>query len=74
MIQEEYSMNTTSRIKYSELVDIPKLQALMESFSQVIGIANAVIDVEGTLIVSASWQTACTDFHRVNSETCRRCI
>lgn len=54
MIQQEYSMNTTSRIKYSELVDIPKLQALMESFSQVIGIANAVIDVEGTVIVSAS--------------------
>ena len=67
-------METTHRIKYSELVDIPKLQALMESFSEVIGIANAVIDVEGTVIVSAGWQTACTDFHRVNSETCHRCI
>jgi len=67
-------METTHRIKYAELVDIPKLQALMESFSQVIGIANAVIDVEGTVIVSAGWQTACTDFHRVNSETCHRCI
>ena len=67
-------MDTTHRFKYSELVNIPKLQALMESFSQVIGIANAVIDVEGTVIVSAGWQTACTDFHRVNSETCHRCI
>ena len=67
-------MDTTHRIKYSQLIDIPKLQALMESFSQVIGIANAVIDVEGNVIVSAGWQAACTDFHRVNSETCHRCI
>ena len=46
----------------------------MESFSQVIGIANAVIDVDGVVIVHAGWQDACTGFHRVNTETCRRCI
>ena len=67
-------MDSIQPFKYAELVDIPKLQELMASFSQVIGIANAVIDVDGVVIVSAGWQTACTDFHRVNSETCRRCI
>ena len=63
-----------SRIKYSDLVDIPKLQALMERFSQVIGIASAVIDVDGVVLVRAGWQDACAGFHRVNAETCRRCI
>jgi PAS domain S-box-containing protein len=67
-------MATRAHYKYSELVDIPRLQSLMESFSQVIGIANAVIDVDGTVIVHAGWQDACTDFHRVNPETCRRCV
>jgi len=67
-------MDSIQLLKYPELVDIPKLQALMESFSQVIGIANAVIGIDGVVIVSAGWQTACTDFHRVNSETCWRCI
>jgi PAS domain S-box-containing protein len=67
-------MSLPARFKYSELVDIPRLQSLMESFSRVIGIANAVIDVDGTVIVQAGWQEACTGFHRVNPESCRRCV
>lgn len=47
---------------------------LMESFSEVIGIANAVIDVDGIVIVESGWQKACTEFHRTNAESCRRCI
>lgn len=67
-------MDTTPRINYSELVDIAKLQALMESFCQVIGVPNAVIDVDGSIITGAGWKAACTDFHRVNPESCRRCL
>ena len=67
-------MPRTHPVNYAELVDIPKLQALMESFFQVIGIANAVIGVDGTVIVNAGWQTACTDFHRINTQSCQRCI
>ena len=61
-------------ITYSELVDIPKLQTLMDSFYQVIGVANAVLDVDGTILAGAGWQFACTGFHRVNPDTCRRCL
>ena len=64
----------TARIRYAELVDVDKLQALMQSCNEVIAIANAVIDVDGTVIVHAGWQDACTKFHRCNAETCRRCI
>ncbi|RIX45025.1 MAG: EAL domain-containing protein [Rhodocyclales bacterium GT-UBC] len=62
------------RIKYSDLVDIPRLQALMENFSQVLGIANAVIDIDGTIIVQAGWQDACSQFHRAHAESGRRCV
>ena len=67
-------MNSTSRIRYEELIDVPKLQALLESFHQVVGIANAVIDTDGVVIAQAGWQEACTQFHRINPKTCGRCI
>ena len=53
-------MGTSDHIKYSDLVDIPKLQALMESFHQVTGVPNAVVDIDGFVIVKAGWQDACT--------------
>ena len=62
-----------NRMNYSELVDVPKLQALLDSLSQVTGIANAVVDIDGKVIAFAGWQDACTQFHRVNSESCTRC-
>ena len=68
------SMSIISRIKYSDLIDILKLQVLMDSFSEALGIANAVLDVDGTVIVHAGWQDVCVGFHRVNAETCRRCV
>jgi len=61
-------------IRYEDLINVPKLQALLESFHKVIGIANAVIDVDGVVIAHAGWQDACTQFHRTQPQTCRRCI
>ena len=43
-------MGTSDHIKYSDLVDIPKLQALMESFHQVTGVPNAVVDIKMQLL------------------------
>lgn len=67
-------MRANDQIKYSQLVSIPKLQALIESLSEVIGCANAVIDTDGAVLARAGWQEACSSFHRRNPETCRRCI
>jgi len=66
--------NTSPPIRYVDLVDVTKLQALMESFHKVIGIANAVIDMDGEVIAHAGWQDACVHFHRSHPQTCRRCI
>ena len=38
------------------------------------GIAAAIIDLEGEVLVGSRWQRICTDFHRVNERTCEKCI
>lgn len=67
-------MNLSERIRYADLVDVSKLQVLMESFHQVLGIANAVIDVDGQVLDQVGWQEACANFHRVNPESRQHCV
>ena len=50
------------------------LQGLLGSFCESVGIAAAIIDLEGRVLVGAKWQRICTDFHRKNPETGRRCL
>lgn len=64
----------TAALQLAELVDLDELQKLFTAFCESVGIAAAIIDLEGKVLVSARWQRACTDFHRVNPDSCRRCI
>ncbi|MBF0248613.1 MAG: PAS domain S-box protein, partial [Alphaproteobacteria bacterium] len=50
------------------------LAALFKDFAELIGVANAIIDVNGEVLTASRWQRACTNFHRVNDTTCARCI
>ena len=68
------SATATAAVRFVDVVDVASLQALMDSFHKVIGIANAVIDLDGVAITHSGWQDLCTRYHRVNPETCRRCI
>ena len=61
-------------IKLADLVDLKELQVLFSAFCESVGIAAAIIDLDGEVLASSSWQRACTDFHRVNPESCKRCI
>jgi len=62
------------KYKLSNLIDTEKSQKLLESFCDVVGIAAAIIDLDGDVLVGSRWQRICTDFHRVNEETCQKCI
>jgi ligand-binding sensor protein len=69
------------KYKFVELIDAEKLYALMDSFYKMTGIQSSIIDVDGNLvyvkdkqIFGVGWQAICTDFHRVNPETCRKCV
>jgi hemerythrin-like metal-binding protein/PAS domain S-box-containing protein len=58
----------------SELVALDELQELISNFCESVGIAAAIIDLKGQVLAAARWQRVCTDFHRVNPESCARCI
>jgi two-component system, sensor histidine kinase and response regulator len=60
--------------KLSDLIDVEKSRSLLESFCEAVGIASAIIDLEGNVIIGVRWQKICTDFHRVNESTCKRCF
>ncbi len=57
-----------------DLLDRDRMQQLLDSYCDAVGISSAVIDPEGRIFVGARWQRICTDFHRVNAQTCARCV
>jgi ligand-binding sensor protein len=61
-------------LQLGELVDLDELQRLLTNFCESVGIASAIIDLDGKILAAARWQRACTDFHRINPESCARCI
>ncbi len=60
-------------MKLTELVDIGKLQRLFESFTALSGVATAIVDLEGEVLVATGWKDICTHFHRVHPVTAARC-
>ncbi|KAF1083988.1 Sporulation kinase E [Sporotomaculum syntrophicum] len=58
---------------FSELVDIPTIQKLMEGFYLGSDIISAILDVDGNILVCAGWRDICAKFHRVNSESALLC-
>jgi PAS domain S-box-containing protein len=62
------------KLKLADLVDLDELQHLFASFCESVGIAAAIIDLDAKVLASSRWQRACTDFHRVNPDSCARCI
>lgn len=63
-----------SLARLDQLVDLADLQSLLTNFCDSVGIAAAIIDLQGKVLVSARWQYACTEFHRKHPVSCARCI
>lgn len=63
-------------MKYAlkDLLDIPKLRELLDSLDEAHSLPSAIIDIEGNILTATAWQDICTKFHRVNSETGKKCI
>ena len=62
------------KARFIELVRENELQQLFSDFCEAVGVAAAIIDLDGQVIAAARWQRACTDFHRVNPTSCARCV
>lgn len=62
------------KYRLGELIDLPQLQKLMESLYQATGINHALIDNDGVVHTAVGWQEICTQYHRVNPESCAKCL
>ncbi len=58
----------------SRIIDLPALQKLMEALYEATGINHALIDNDSNVLTAVGWQKICTDYHRVNPQTCARCL
>lgn len=58
----------------SQLIDIEKLDALLEGFNKTTGFVTAILDLEGNVLFKSGWRQMCTEFHRINPEISRKCV
>jgi PAS domain S-box-containing protein len=58
----------------TDIIDVATFQNMMEVFNRITGIASAIIDTDGKVLVSVGWQDICTRFHRCHPETLKNCI
>ena len=61
----------TSRLV--ELLNMDAIRYVLESYSRSVGIPTAIVSPDGKILIGINWERICTDFHRVNERTCRRC-
>lgn len=55
------------------LIDLKKVDALLEGFNKSTGFVTAILDLEGNVLSKSGWRSICVEFHRVNRETSRNC-
>lgn len=65
--------NPDIALPLTSLIDIQSLRSLLDDFSALVGIATALLDLEGTVIQFSGWQKACTEFHRPTPRSCANC-
>lgn len=58
----------------TELIDVDQLEPVLEDFYNAMGIASAIIDLEGNILTSSHWERICTNFHRKDARTCAHCV
>jgi signal transduction histidine kinase len=63
-----------STLELSDIIDSEKIQKLMDQLYKFTNIGIGIIDIHGRVLVGTGWQEICTQFHRINPETCRLCI
>jgi PAS domain S-box-containing protein len=56
-----------------QLIDFEKLDTLLEGFNKTTGFVTAILDLEGNVLSQSGWRQICTQFHRVNPETSKKC-
>ena len=61
-------------LEAEDLLNVEDLQTLLAHFCDAVGVASAIIDLKGKILVFANFCRACTDFHRVGKVSSQRCV
>jgi len=61
-------------LSLADILDVDLLQPIMADFNRITGIANAIIDTRGNILVGVGWQDICTKFHRCHPDTLKNCL
>lgn len=56
-----------------DLIDFEKVDTLLEGFNKSTGFVTAILDLEGNVLSKSGWRQICTQFHRENPETSKKC-
>lgn len=56
-----------------DLIDFNKVDALLEGFNKSTGFVTAILDLDGKILSKSGWRQICTDYHRSNPETSKKC-
>ncbi len=62
------------QLDLEDIIDSEALQSLMEDFHLLTHLHMSLLDLEGKVLVRVGWQDVCTNFHRAQPETSRRCL
>ncbi len=57
----------------ADLIDIKKIDSLLQGFSDITNITTALGDTDGNILTKAAWRSLCIDFHRKNPESRENC-
>ena len=61
-------------IDLGAIIDVDKIQSIMDDFFHLTHIVTAILDLRGNVIETTGWQDLCVKFHRIHPETARHCI
>ena len=59
--------------KTLDQIDFSRINTLLEGFNKATGFVTAILDLEGNVLSRSGWRRICTEFHRVNPETAKKC-
>lgn len=60
-------------VALGDILDIPAIQLVMNTFYSLTKSGNAILDLQGNVLVATGWQDICMKFHRQHPATCRHC-
>ena len=61
------------QVNIFDFIDFKKVDTLLEGFNKSTGFVTAILDLDGNVLSQSGWRQICTEFHRINPETSKKC-